>query len=922
MSDGLIQHALEIFESQAQRRLPPSLALLGPPGSGKSIFLNHLMNAVNRGVASFENTRSLMLDLRSIPIGSQLEIYFHINQALLQEAARIGINKNFDIKVQKSTLRFEEILRQLLAAVDGPLIIFIDHLESVPRLFASDLSHRFRSFLETTEHDSEYLRLGLIIAGAVSLYDLKHGPNSAFQMLPVIRFPQLQQAMQLRLVEDYLKNYMSTEISPDLISLFADLTGGEPGFLEPLIVHLLKDGKQISLSEELVLASVAEICSYSQIQVLRNLGLHLWGDSGLREIVRDLAQLPTVMPRSAVPDIDRYELSGAVVVGRGLFDKTREYKFRNGISKHFLTELYNVLEINGYVPKAQSSIEVELAKLETARKRCLNAGQIWSWMNTLREAWVAITPYNQPKLFLYVAKLGSDSGWWLDADTGRVSDAELREPSTSSTKVATFTALNQLSLAFGGDTESVKAFIESDTDQISIAIPLYAREIAIIIVATLSRTDAGRGLTEFDLCHWIRFVQNVKPVATTLTLAELGHKMIQEANPDNGTPQTPALSFATAHPTANRLKHILLIPGGGGVVTEAEGTTFIQGTIEKSVDDLNKRCLELVDKWTTPNTFETEIGGIAQQLELAVGAGFRSLSGFLKRDQYSTPTVIATTPEGLKIPFELFPDESTYLALQTGLSRQIVGSRYRLSSETSFNFDQLLSSLSAAREELRVLLIASDADGRLPRAGEELEHVRDHIEVGCRLIGVKPRFVVVPAREATSKRVEAELMGNRPHHILHYTGHARHVSEDPDASGVVLLGDDDLPDIVTCKRLSRWFKSSGLWLVYLSSCNSSAASGSKLGLSQRYVGTIEAVVEAGVPNVIGFRCLVSDQGALHLADEFYRQLFEVQAEKNLSLALLEARRKVYSLPRFFDAWASCILITQFHDTCWTSPHNR
>jgi hypothetical protein len=38
--------------------------------------------------------------------------------------------------------------------------------------------------------------------------------------------------------------------------------------------------------------------------------------------------------------------------------------------------------------------------------------------------------------------------------------------------------------------------------------------------------------------------------------------------------------------------------------------------------------------------------------------------------------------------------------------------------------------------------------------------------------------------------------------------------------------------------------------------------------------------------------MVSDQGAFHLADEFYRQLFEVQTEKNLSIAMLEARRSV------------------------------
>src|SRR5688500_9312464 len=116
LSNELLQQALQVFESQALRRLPPSLALLGPPGSGKSIFLNQLINSFNPANGDLGNSRCLMVDLRTIPIGSQLEIYFHINQTLLQEAARIGIDKDFDIKVQISHLRFEEILRELLAA--------------------------------------------------------------------------------------------------------------------------------------------------------------------------------------------------------------------------------------------------------------------------------------------------------------------------------------------------------------------------------------------------------------------------------------------------------------------------------------------------------------------------------------------------------------------------------------------------------------------------------------------------------------------------------------------------------------------------------------------------------------------------------------------------------------------------------------
>jgi len=902
LAEELIQRAREVFENQARRRLAPKLALLGPPGSGKSIFLNSLMNSFNLREGPFSATRSLMLDLRSIPIGSQLEIYFHINQALLEEAARIGIDKKIDIKVQISHLRFEEILRELLGEPDeGHLVIFIDHLESVPRLFASDLSHRFRSFLETTEHDSEYQRLGLIIAGAVSLYDLKHGPNSAFQTLPVIRFPQHERSTRVELVEECLKNYMSTVISPDLLNLLADLTGGEPGFLDPLFVHLLKDGKQISLNEELITKCVEDICSHSQVQVLRNLGLHLWGDNGLREIVRDLTRLPSVMPRSAAPDIDRYELSGAVVIGgQGIYGKTREYRFRNGISQRYLTELYKMLETNCYPPKAQFAIEKEFLKLEASKQHCLDARHIWSWLDAVREAWVAITPYNQPKLYLYVTKLGSMSGWRFDADAGKIVDVEIREASDASTEATAFAALDQLSLAFSGDTETVKAFIESDPEQISIAIPLYAREIAIIIVATLSRTDAGRGITEFDLCHWIRFVQNVKQVVPTLTLAELGQKVLQEREF-----QQTALTNAVEQ---SRTKQIYLFPNGEAIVDEPQSSSCISGTIP-NVEDMNKRCLKLVDQWTDQRKFSADIQGIADQLGTALEAGFRDLARVLRPVPQIAQTVITSNVEGLKIPFELFPHARSHLSLLTGVSRRLMG--HELRADVCFTFDQLLKTLMAQKQDLRVLLVASHVDESQLQPAAELKRVREHIEAGCRKMNLRTQILELLPQEATLLRVDQELMENGPYHIFHYTGHGHHYSEDQDASGIALYSENGAAQVVKCNQLRRWFNSARSWLAYLSCCHSSAASGTGSGLSSKYVGMIDAVVAAGVPNVIGFRCLVSDTAALHLADEFYRYLFTVQETKDLSKAMLAARKKVEGRPQFFDSWASAMLVTQY-----------
>jgi hypothetical protein len=901
MSDRLIQQALKLFEDQEKAGQPPSLAILGPPGSGKSLFLKQLFSSIRNDEAC-ANKHTLMINLRDITVGSQADTYTYVNQALLQEAKTIGLPLDFDIRIQPSHLRFEEILRNLLSTVEGYLIIFIDHLESVPRVFASDLSHRFRNFLESTESDSAYHRLGLIIAGAVSLFDLKHGPNSAFQMLRVMSFPQLDADTRRELVEDSLINFMSTEMSPELIAWLADMTGGEPGFLEPLMMNLLKSNRQITLDEELLTSSIQEICTYSQVPALRNLALHLLGDKGLRTIVRELKESRPVMPRFVVPDIDRYQLSGAVVVGRGLLGQAREYQFRNKITATFLGQLYDLLESNNGEPQPATPLWTELQKIEAASSECLNARQIWTWMKMVQMAWKLTTGYEVPNLKLYLTRTGSDDGWWFDADVKGISGPETRQDDDTSTTKATYTALQNTSLASSPDAETFRAFVESDTDNISIAIPLYAREVRLIICATLSKTDAGRGITEFDVRHWIRFVQNVKQVAPTLVLAELGQKLLQEPRPfQQRSEPVKAVSEVSA-------KHIYLLPEGGAIIKEPSGVSLISGRFgTKDIENLNGRCLKLVNQWSDHPEFEGEIQAIANQLETAVTARFPALAQELVPAPNPGQMVITSDIEGLKLPFELFSHSGSHLALLSGLSRQIIG--YPLRPEVSCSFDKLLKASVKEKQKLRILLVASFVDSQTEKS-EEQKKVRSRIEEGCGRINLPTQVVEIEPKDATVSRVEKELIENGPYHLFHYTGHGHHYRDAPDLSGVVLRGEDDELEVVACKRLKAWFTAARSWLVYLSCCNSSATSG-RQGLSEKYISMMDAIALAGVPNIVGFRCMVSDRGALHLADEFYRQVFEVQAEKNLCLAMLEARRAVERRTDFFDAWASSMLITQY-----------
>jgi hypothetical protein len=372
----------------------------------------------------------------------------------------------------------------------------------------------------------------------------------------------------------------------------------------------------------------------------------------------------------------------------------------------------------------------------------------------------------------------------------------------------------------------------------------------------------------------------------------------------------PAESLTRIKNLGAELKHFYLTPQGGITITEAEGVANFSGSIDPvTIDDLNNRCLEVVDHWTNHGIFEQRLRGIGRQLLDAIKLGAPDLIKHLTPASDRQQFVFVTNSEGLKIPFELLTFDRSNLAIDAAVSRALMNCR--LPDHARSSFHQLLTSLTDTITPLRVLLVVSDPDATVSAAAKELTAVKNHIEAGCKRLGLKVEFVEIGAQEATMKNVEKVLVDDRPFHLWHFTGHGRHSSEDTDASGIFLIGDDGRPDVVPCKRLNRWLKGAGLWLTYLSSCNTSASSGSGRGLSPKYVGTMEAVVDAGIPSVIGFRWSVSDESAYYLADEFYRQLFEVQREKNLSLAMLEARRAVERRTDFFDAWASSMLITQY-----------
>lgn len=909
-----IQGELNHYESQRRLGRVPSLAVLGPPGSGKSFFLQSLSHALESLDEQTRLYHCLHLDLRAAPIGPSNEIYHYLNHLLMQEAVRLGITDNFDIKVQIPHLRFDAIIRHFITFVENHVVLFIDHLDSVPRSFASDLSHRIRHFIEDADDNPPYRRMSFVVAGTLSLFELKQETDSAFSMFKLILLPHLDVAVKRELVEEYLRSDMSNAVSPDIINLLVKETGGEPAFLDLLIHHLLQDDRQVTLDENLIQSAIKQIFYELNPPLLRHLALHLWGDKDLRDTVRLILSGTRVPPRDVSADIDHFQLTGAVVVRREQrFASLESYRPRNGIVADYLKRVVEGWENrNAGVPGLP--VLQDLLRLNEIKSNILHAPQIWKCAKHLREAWQLMTPYDLPNIHFYLTARNSDDGWWLEAGAKKITGPEPREKMQSATKVAAtqqvaYAAAEELQSSFINTSVGLRSFFGWDNEQVALGIPLCTKEVIVVLVVTLSRAKAGKEFTEFKLWHWIRLVQELKPSITTLSLSELGQQVLKQETPKNTTPTNINKPFALqpAPATTARPKQLHWLPEYGAIVCEESRVLNFRGKVDQDgIEDINQRCLELVGQLTDSKKFQQKLNGVARQF-------FNELRSVPNLRDYlisssTDPLVIVSDIEGLKLPFELLPHGRSYLSLLAPISRQIVGENIGTRPQPLLN--PLLGATSASPRPLRALLVASDPDGNLPDAEAEVQVVRKYIEEGCRRLNIEAQCTVLNPAEATTERVSAELNGGDVYQLFHYSGHTAHFVNNSEDSGLILRGEGEDHDLVSCSQLRRWLERGGLWLAYLSACHSSAVSVSDVQYSQTYFGAIDAAVAAGVPNIIGFRWAVSDFGARTLASEFYRQLFEGQEAANVSRAMFEARRYLEGRTDCFETWASILLITQ------------
>jgi DNA-binding response OmpR family regulator len=261
----------------------------------------------------------------------------------------------------------------------------------------------------------------------------------------------------------------------------------------------------------------------------------------------------------------------------------------------------------------------------------------------------------------------------------------------------------------------------------------------------------------------------------------------------------------------------------------------------------------------------------------------------------------------LALPVEFLYDDSEgngdYLVLKHPISRMVRGIQTKKQPLCAGFWNKLCEK----DEALRILLVASNTGG-IPSVDREVQALEEKLGGFFDAKNIRVNINSIPSNFATYDHVRQELKDCR-YHILHYAGHGSHIPDSPEKSQIFFWSDSSRSKIkpMSASELMMLVRESDLRLAYLSCCFGAETGKTDKLLDDDFLGVSDALIQANVPAVLGFRWPVSDDGAKAFALSFYRSLAQ---HGELDLASLDARCDLAGSNRDDRTWLAPILILQ------------
>ena len=698
--------ALRVFRDQERQRVDPVVAILGPTGCGKTALLHDLLARLAVEDGESRKWACIPVDLGQVPLGPDEEMYRFITRQIAHGAAVAGVELASQTGV--GAQRMQDMIEAAAKAVDGRLVLAIDHFNCVPQAFAQELSQRLRGMKEGGDNVFGVGGMALVIAGSLSLFRLTRSEKSAFHMARLVELP-VASPEECRAHLGRVLREIGWDASDEWIDLLYRETRGEPAFLRAALSRL-RQGVDLQLLGESIAAMDAD-----EIPHLRHIGLHWYLNEPLRKIVSELLQGHRVPPRSMAPDIDENQLTGVVTLDTA----SGTYVLRNGMVKRFITAL------------SEGRRPPFLREVEDARFSIRLAPDASTCRLGLEGAWDALVGYPEPGFQIV---FGDRSGRRRDSLelTGRMTPPASAEAAWIHARRA------------GGTAFAV------DEDTISVALPLNRNQTACWLVSTVGRS--AEPFTEFTFEHWRGFISSV---ADTLAARALEAMLERNASMDAG----PAAG------TASRAVSRLILHDFGAVVVNGARTQCFSGRADNLWAERANRS-DFVKDGMSKAQFNAALEEVGDKVKAAVDP-IRGLNDQFREDPASHHWILSSNMSGLKIPIELLHVQRTPLCLHTGVARQIV--EYPPPRNSRRTLAEALAELRHKGIRLRALLVGVDPDDELP-VEEEIAGVEKEIEEGCARMGMAaPAIDILTSARASADRLRDAL--KQGYHFFHFCGH-------------------------------------------------------------------------------------------------------------------------------------------------------
>lgn len=259
--------------------------------------------------------------------------------------------------------------------------------------------------------------------------------------------------------------------------------------------------------------------------------------------------------------------------------------------------------------------------------------------------------------------------------------------------------------------------------------------------------------------------------------------------------------------------------------------------------------------------------------------------------------------EYLGLPCELLHDGQSPVAVLHPLCRQVSG----VSPTHSESLDSTILSLRSQKKPLRALFISADTGETPLTVDQEVTELSKLLKSKWR----EPHKIECETIVAASLDEVERHLEKYSYHLVHFAGHGHFDPAKPEQSGLELFKEKRRKGgsvTLTALKLGQLLRGSQVRLFYLSCCVSASAGDKTQLRSNDSLAVMDALVQAGVPYVIGYRWYVSDAGSRRFAQHFYEHL--LNSPHAPEYAAWESRKRIYREDGFDPTWASAILVAQ------------